>query len=61
MPPVIRGFTYLIPARYFVNAIQTLFQAGQVWAVLFPSILFLVLSSIFFLGLTALKTRRRLE
>ncbi len=61
MPVVIRAITYLIPARYFVTAMQTLFQAGNLWPVLWRSMLFLVAASLFFLGLTALKTRRRLE
>ena len=34
MPSPIRLITYLIPARYFVQALQTLFQAGYVRAVL---------------------------
>jgi ABC-2 type transport system permease protein len=61
MPLLIRAVTYLIPARYFVTAMQTLFQAGNVWSVLLPSMLFLTIASGFFIGLTALKTRRRLE
>jgi len=61
MPPVIRAVTYLVPARYFVSAIQTLFQAGDVWPVLLNAILFLAAASFVFLGLTALRTRRRLE
>ena len=61
MPPVIRGVTYLIPARYFVTAIQTLFQAGEIWPVLRQSMIFLLAASVFFIGLTALKTRRNLE
>ena len=61
MPAVIRAITYLIPARYFVTAMQTLFQAGNIWPVLVPSMLFLSLTSLFFLGITALKTRRTLE
>jgi ABC-2 type transport system permease protein len=61
MPPVIRGVTYLIPARYFVTAIQTLFQAGEIWPVLGQSMIFLLAASVFFIGLTALKTRRNLE
>jgi ABC-2 type transport system permease protein len=61
MPAVIRSVTYLIPARYFVTAMQTLFQAGDLWEVLLPSMLFLALASSFFIGLTALKTRKRLE
>ena len=61
MPAAIRAVTYLIPARYFVTAMQTLFQAGDLWPVLLPAMLFLAIASLFFIGLTALKTRRRLE
>jgi len=61
MPAVIRAITYLMPARYFVTAMQTLFQAGNVWPILLSSGVYLALASIFFIGLTALKTRRRLE
>jgi ABC-2 type transport system permease protein len=61
MPALIQGITYLIPARYFVTAMQTLFQAGNVPPVLLSSGLFLVAAGSYFIGLTALKTRRRLE
>lgn len=61
MPVAIQAITYLIPARYFVTAMQTLFQAGNVWPVLWRSMLFLAAASLLFLSLTALKTRRRLE
>jgi ABC-2 type transport system permease protein len=30
MPPLIRAFTYLFPARYFVSSLQTLFLVGNV-------------------------------
>jgi ABC-2 type transport system permease protein len=61
MPAVIRAVTYLVPARYFVAAMQTLFQAGDLWPVLIRPMLFLGIASFFFIGLTALKTRRRLD
>ena len=61
MPEIIQAVTYLIPARYFVTAIQTLFQAGDVSTLLISSGLFLLMASIFFIGLAALKTRSRLE
>ena len=61
MPEVIQAVTYLIPARYFVKVLQTLFQAGDVAAILVPNMLFMVVSAIFWLGLTAMKTRRRLD
>ncbi len=61
MPTIIQGATYLVPARYFVSAIQTLFQAGNVAPILLHSGMFLVFAGSFFIGLTAMKTRRRLE
>ena len=61
MPAVIRAVTYLVPARYFVKAMQTIFQAGNIWPVLARSILFLLAAAAFFITLTALKTRRRLD
>jgi ABC-2 type transport system permease protein len=61
MPAPIRAATYLIPARYFVSALQTLFQAGFVGHVLLSDFIFLAVSAAFFLGLTALRTARRLD
>ncbi|MBN8607032.1 MAG: ABC transporter permease [Caulobacterales bacterium] len=39
MPAPIRAITTLIPARYFVTGLQTVFLAGDVWEVLAPAIL----------------------
>jgi ABC-2 type transport system permease protein len=61
MPVAIQLVTYVVPARYFVTSIQTLFQAGTLWSVLVRDILFLCGSAAFFIGLTAIKTRRRLS
>jgi len=61
MPRVIQVVSTLVPARYFVSALQTLFQAGDVWPVLLQNILYLFLSAVFWLGLTAIKTSRRLD
>ncbi|MBK1881442.1 ABC transporter permease [Luteolibacter pohnpeiensis] len=61
MPPFLRGVTHLIPARYFVSSMQTIFQAGSLWSVLLPDILMLMASSALFIGLTAKLTRRRME
>lgn len=61
MPAFLRGVTHLIPARYFVSAIQTIFQVGSPWKVLLPDILFLMASAALFLGLTARLTKRRME
>ena len=61
MPVVIQGVSYLIPARYFVSALQTLFQAGDIWHIILINSAFLLASALFWLGLTALKTARRLD
>jgi len=61
MPAAVQAVTYLIPARYFVSALRTLFQAGAVGSILLTDGIFLLLSAAFFLGLTALNTRRGLE
>lgn len=61
MPVVIQAVTYLIPARYFVSISQTLFQAGQIWSVIAVNMTLLLVSAVLWLGLTALKTRRRLD
>ncbi|MEZ4370198.1 MAG: ABC transporter permease [Polyangiaceae bacterium] len=61
MPAPIRAVTTIVPARYFVVAMQTVFQAGDVWPVLIRAFEGMSLAALGFLGLTFLKTRRRLE
>ncbi|MDN0087936.1 ABC transporter permease [Yersinia nurmii] len=61
MPAVVRAVTYIIPARYFVSSLQTLFLAGNISTVLWINLLFLIASAIVFIGLTAWKTQRRLD
>ena len=40
MPAVIRAVTYIIPARYFVSTLQSLFLAGNIPVVLVVNVLF---------------------
>ncbi|WP_114191858.1 ABC transporter permease [Edaphovirga cremea] len=61
MPAIVRAVTYIIPARYFVSTLQTLFLAGNIATVLWINLLFLIASAVFFIGLTAWKTQRRLD
>jgi ABC-2 type transport system permease protein len=37
MPTAVRLVTYVLPARYFVTLLQTIFLAGNVWPVIFPA------------------------
>jgi ABC-2 type transport system permease protein len=61
MPPVIQALTYLIPARYFVAILQTEFLAGDVWPVIVPNALALMVMATVFIGLTRRKTQKRLD
>lgn len=61
MPQAAQWVTALIPARYFVVCLQTLFLAGDVWSVVLPNTAVLAVFAALFLGLTALSTRRRLD
>lgn len=61
MPAIIRAVTYIIPARYFVSTLQSLFLAGNVASIMIINTLFLLVAAVIFIGLTALMTKRRLE
>jgi ABC-2 type transport system permease protein len=37
MPAVVRIITYVLPARYYVALLQTIFLAGDIWAVILPN------------------------
>lgn len=43
MPAAVRLVTYLLPARYYVALLQSVFLAGDVWAVIVPNTLVLAL------------------
>ncbi|MFH1518211.1 MAG: ABC transporter permease, partial [Pseudomonadota bacterium] len=60
MPLPIRTVTTVIPARYFVTSLQTLFLAGDVWSVLWPAIAKMLAVGAFFLALTWLATPKRI-
>jgi ABC-2 type transport system permease protein len=61
MPWAIRMVTYLIPARYYVPSLQTLFLAGDEPAVLVPNTLALLLMAVVLFAAVARKTPRRLD
>jgi ABC-2 type transport system permease protein len=61
MPPVVQFITHIIAARYYVAILQTVFLAGNVWSVILPNALALVLMAAIFLGVTWRKSRKRLE
>ena len=61
MPLPIQFVTYLIPARYFVSSLQTVFLAGDVWSVFGPSLAAMAAIGVVFFAIAKHKTRKNLE
>ena len=61
MPVAIQTITYLIPARYFVSSLQTVFLAGDVWSVFLPNLAAMATIGLFFFVIAKRKTRKNLE
>jgi ABC-2 type transport system permease protein len=61
MPLPIRLLTYLLPARYFVACLQTVFLAGDVWSLFIPDTLAMLAIGCVFLLVARAKTRKSLD
>ncbi|WP_297527804.1 ABC transporter permease [Thiohalobacter sp.] len=61
MPTVVQWITHLVPARYFVAILQSLFLAGDVWSVILPNSLALAIMAALFLGLVRRRMHKRLD
>lgn len=61
MPAPIRALTWLVPARYFVSSLKTVFLAGDIWAVFLPDLLAMAAIGVVFLALAKRATRKNLE
>lgn len=60
MPTAVRLLTYILPARYYVTLLQTLFLAGDVWGVVIPNAAVLAGMASALLLITRSITRKRL-
>ena len=60
MPQFLQYITYLFPARFFVQALQTIFLAGDVWRLVLTNSAILLVFALLFFALTARVTRKRL-
>ncbi|MGH7828353.1 MAG: ABC transporter permease [Candidatus Binatia bacterium] len=60
MPAAVRLISYLLPARYYVALLQTVFLAGDIWGVIIPNALVLAGMAALLLLLTRLTTTKRL-
>lgn len=61
MPKVLQGITYLIPARYFTTIINNLYMAGNIWSILIPQGLFLLIFGGVVFAIVYRLTQERLE
>jgi len=61
MVPAVRLITTVLPARYFVDILKTLFLVGNVWSVILPDLAVLALMAVVLLTITAMATKRNLE
>jgi len=61
MPAPIQVITHVIPARYFVAILQTLFLAGDIWPIVLANSAALAVMMVVFLGLARRKTHKRLD
>lgn len=61
MPWPIRMLTHIVAARYFVDALQTLFLTGDVWPLLRPDMLAMLVLGLFFFLMARRKLHKTLE
>jgi ABC-2 type transport system permease protein len=60
MPTALQLFTYILPARYFVTLLQTIFLAGDIWSIILPNAAVLALMAFLLLAATHRATRKKL-
>lgn len=61
MPHWIQLLTYLLPARYFVQCLTTLFLVGNVWELILSNVAPMLLMAFILFFITAKKTVKRLD
>jgi ABC-2 type transport system permease protein len=61
MPEAVQVITHIIPARYFVAMLQTLFMAGDIWPVILANSGALLLIMVILFSIARHKLRKRLD
>jgi len=61
MPEAIQVITHVVPARYYVAILQTLFLAGDIWPIVLSNSAALLVMAVIFLGLARRKFHKRLD
>lgn len=60
MPTVIQWITFIVPARYLIPSLQTVFLAGDIWPMFSRAIAAMLLIGSVFFALAARSTRKRI-
>jgi len=60
LPTFVQLITFILPARYYVTLLQTIFLAGDIWAVILPNAAVLAAMMIVLLWLAHRATRKQL-
>jgi len=60
LPTFVQLITFILPARYYVTLLQTIFLAGDIWAVILPNAAVLAAMMIVLLWLARRATRKQL-
>jgi ABC-2 type transport system permease protein len=60
LPAAVQFITYLLPARYYVTLLQTIFLVGDVWTVILPNAAVLAVMMSALLWLARRATRKEL-
>ncbi|MCX8281005.1 ABC transporter permease [Phyllobacterium sp. 0TCS1.6C] len=61
MPTIIQWVTLIVPARYFIPSLQTLFLAGDIWPMFARAVAVMLAIGALFFVLAARSTRKRIE
>jgi ABC-2 type transport system permease protein len=61
MPAPIQVITHVIPARYFVAILHSVFLAGDIWPIILANSAALLVMAVLFLGVARRKAHKRLD
>lgn len=61
MPPVLRVFSTVVPARWFIDAVRAVMIQGQGFIMIWKEVLVMIGMTLFLLGVTIANTKKRLE
>jgi len=59
-PAAVRAITYLLPARYYVALLQTVFLTGDIWSVILPNAAVLLVMAVLLFVLSRAANRKSL-